>query len=446
METAPKSSFDPTKITGFYPLTAAFLLVMESLLGFWLFKAGDSIERIVAGSLMTLIFLGFIYLLYSVKRDEAKKTGEVVIQAKGLGKITPAKEQASESEVRSPEARQISGPDSTYVINKPPDNWITEVLPYEEFIAGNLSIASKNFDASTIASIKENYIGDVLFFNSKNKFSIIPIPGRTLIGKRKIPTALEFTIFPRLSVLSMSRYTPPFYVERSFIHNTMKQVCKIVSTEIFTLKKIYEQVQSAGNRRLIVSELFQEIEDCIVNGKEVKGITNNATLIGIEGETNDYLISLQYPIIAGEKNQELDEDLKMLQVLVSSFRPIEIINQQQKINESKQTAEKEFEEYLSEKANAIFINELAILLFRLQNLDLKDINQISEAIRLMKPFQLFAMNLKIDDEMLNNLWKALDEAEKGHFDDFTDQVNKLLLDFEEGIKKQKMNQEVEKNG
>jgi len=64
----------------------------------------------------------------------------------------------------------------------------------------------------------------------------------------------------------------------------------------------------------------------------------------------------------------------------------------------------------------------------------------------MKPFQLFAMNLKIDDEMLNNLWKALDEAEKGHFDDFTDQVNKLLLDFEEGIKKQKMNQEVEKNG
>ena len=55
MDVVPRSNFDPTKILGPYPLLAAFLLVIETLLGFWFFRAESSFERIVAGLLMVLV-------------------------------------------------------------------------------------------------------------------------------------------------------------------------------------------------------------------------------------------------------------------------------------------------------------------------------------------------------------------------------------------------------
>lgn len=434
MEEKSKQLFDPSKITGFYPLAGAFLLVAETLLSIWLFRAEDSIERIVAGSLMTFLLLGFIFLLYSINRSGSKIPAEFVIEAKGIGEITPAKESATEKEVKSPEAQQISGPDSSYLVNKPPDNWITQVLPYEEFVAGNLSISAKSFDPNIIESIKESYSGDVLYFHSQNEYSVIPIPGRTLIEKRKIPSALEVTVFPRLSVITLSRFSPPFWYERPFLHNILSQVCKTLGMEVFTLRKITEQLQAGSNRKFFSVELVQEIENCIVNGNEIKGITTNATLIGIQGETHDYLISMQYPIITGETIPALEEDLKVLQSLASSFKPLQVINKEQKIRESRLKADKEFEDVLAEKSQNIFFSEFAILMMRLLTFNLSDIVQISRAKDLLKPFRLAAANAKIDDEKLNKLWEVLDEADSGRYDKFTDELKDFLKIFEEGMK------------
>ena len=55
---------DPSKINNPFSLSAVFLLAVEGLLGYWLSRATDSNERIIAGSLMTLIFLPFLFLSF----------------------------------------------------------------------------------------------------------------------------------------------------------------------------------------------------------------------------------------------------------------------------------------------------------------------------------------------------------------------------------------------
>lgn len=64
----PKSRFDPSKITGTYPLLAAFLLIGETVLIYWLSKATTSFERIIAGILITIIFIVFMIIVKQMNR------------------------------------------------------------------------------------------------------------------------------------------------------------------------------------------------------------------------------------------------------------------------------------------------------------------------------------------------------------------------------------------
>ena len=53
-----------TKIKDIYSLLALFLLAVESALGTWLVTvAQTAIERMYAGSLMTIIFLVFLFIV-----------------------------------------------------------------------------------------------------------------------------------------------------------------------------------------------------------------------------------------------------------------------------------------------------------------------------------------------------------------------------------------------
>ncbi|MCP4545565.1 MAG: NUDIX domain-containing protein [bacterium] len=58
--------FDPSKIGGPYQLLAAFLIVVESFLGYWIFKSDNSTERIVSGIFMVLIFGMFLFVVLKI--------------------------------------------------------------------------------------------------------------------------------------------------------------------------------------------------------------------------------------------------------------------------------------------------------------------------------------------------------------------------------------------
>src|SRR5207248_1285687 len=77
MDAVAENRFDPTKITGMYPLLGAILAVTETLLGVWFFKAGGGVERSIAGFLMTIILLAFLFMVvrWNIKKgDESEAT------------------------------------------------------------------------------------------------------------------------------------------------------------------------------------------------------------------------------------------------------------------------------------------------------------------------------------------------------------------------------------
>ena len=68
-----KTQIDLSKIKGPYALLAAFLLVFEGLVGFWLFQAESTYERIITGSIMAVIFIVFIIAVVDIA---TKRAGE----------------------------------------------------------------------------------------------------------------------------------------------------------------------------------------------------------------------------------------------------------------------------------------------------------------------------------------------------------------------------------
>src|SRR2546428_746001 len=121
MNVLPGKSADIIKvITGRWPLLGLFLLIVEGLLGYWLHKAQDEGERIVAGVLMTLLLCGVLYVVVVVARLEL---GSKQRMPSGPSKDVKGIQEASKKEIDSPPPESISSPDGSYIIDKPPEDW-----------------------------------------------------------------------------------------------------------------------------------------------------------------------------------------------------------------------------------------------------------------------------------------------------------------------------------
>lgn len=77
---------NPSKIKNTNQLFAVFLGVVEVLLGYWMYQASSSEERIVAGFLMTVIFIAFLITVTKLRQLDVS-----TISPTGLDKISPAK-------------------------------------------------------------------------------------------------------------------------------------------------------------------------------------------------------------------------------------------------------------------------------------------------------------------------------------------------------------------
>jgi predicted membrane protein len=69
-----KTIVNPENIKGIFPLLSVFLIVVEGLLGYWLFRAESMNERVIVGLLMTVIFIFFLFVALKVKQTEDNKS------------------------------------------------------------------------------------------------------------------------------------------------------------------------------------------------------------------------------------------------------------------------------------------------------------------------------------------------------------------------------------
>ena len=68
-----RKGIDPSKISGPYSLFAVMLLVVEILFGIWFWKAQSSVERIVAGSLMALVFVSLMLFVMRMNQTSDRE-------------------------------------------------------------------------------------------------------------------------------------------------------------------------------------------------------------------------------------------------------------------------------------------------------------------------------------------------------------------------------------
>ena len=420
-----KEKFEISKITGPYQLLAAFLIVFEGLLGFWLHRAENSTERVAAGILMTLTFFAFFYVVMFMKREENKP-----IIPPGLEYVTPAEYMTTEKEIDSPEPQRIAAPDGSYSINKSPDDWVVRELTLSELINENLKISDPSIKENTPEAPAE--IRNILLFKSIRETFVTPITGRTIIDGRKFPSALSVYIPTQLSIIPIDRSQPPLFVERPLEHNFLTTISQIATLGLATLHDLSSGEIPGSKLRYMKADFLQEIKEAIVDGKEGKSVNSNIIFIGIEGELQDHILMLNYPSIPEADNPELERDLQILQSLVNSFRPLRIIDPDNKRKELQKKADESFRNLMIENGEDFFNFEFGVLLHRLKILDMDNLEQRYKAINMLKPFEIFARKIKLKDEDLNSLWNSLHEAEKGNASDFISFFKELLEEIEEG--------------
>ena len=417
MEMMPKTKIDPSKITGKFPLLALFLLVVEVLLGIWLYKAESINERVIAGLFMTSIL---IYFLIVVKRMQEDISKPIVPQ--GLdNEVTPAQKEVTKEEVDSPEPQMIGAPDRSYIINKPPERWVVQELTFNEWRNRILKITDPS-----LKETEKSLDQEILTFSSRREISVIPIPGKTLIDGRKHLTALEVTIPTELSIIPMERWDqPPLFVEHSLIHNFLNNVGKLLNVGVMTMHNVSLGTIPNSKRQYLVAEFHQEIENVIVNDKEEKNINHNVTIIGIGGDLRDYLLYMNYlsPVV---DDPELKQDLQMLQLLVSSFQPLKVINPDKQKMENKKKADQEFKTFKKENGTNLFYAEFELILLRLKDLDVSDPEKRLKMIKLLKPFEVFSKEINLQDDELDALWNSLHQAEEGNATTFKDKMKQMI--------------------
>lgn len=410
MSATTQSSFDPSKIITLNNLLGAFLITVEIFLGVWFAKAGSGAERITAGALVVFTFLAFLLVIWQLnaKKEEATTT----ITPTGLGSITPVIVEATKQQLDSPQPETIVGPDKSYTIARPPDNWIIKELTLDEWLAQGLGVS----DLSLVEKLTGKSVGnrDILSFQTKTATTVIPIPGKTTVDGRKILAALGSSNPARLAIIPMDRAQPPLFIPRPLVHNFFTLVSGFVTPGLLTMHKQSSVPIPNSNRQKLVAEFRQDIENAIVNGQEGKNISVNTVIYGIEGEVRDHVLLMNYPAQAVADDPEMAENLSTLDMLINSFKPARVVNPEAKLKEYKEKADKDFQEGMAVNGENIFTTELFVLMYRLDDMDLDNADNLPHIMKMLKPFEVLAKEINLQNENFDGLWEALGEAEKGN--------------------------------
>ncbi|HKA52083.1 MAG TPA: hypothetical protein VKJ47_00330 [Candidatus Binatia bacterium] len=225
-------------------------------------------------------------------------------------------------------------------------------------------------------------------------------------------------------IIPIERAQPPLFVERPLEHNFHALVGQILSIGVITVRQSGSGVIASTGRRFMAVELRQEIKNAMVNGREGQDAVVTVSVIGVQGELGDHLLMMKYAAVPGDP--EVERDLQTLQTLVTSFRPLRIVNAEEKRREIAALADEKFKELLAKGGERMFCFELGLLLLRLQGVNLDDPVARLQVMKSLKPFEVFAREINLHDGKIDEFWEALHQAEAGDAIDFKANLTELI--------------------
>ncbi len=192
------------------------------------------------------------------------------------------------------------------------------------------------------------------------------------------------------------------------VHNLTAFVSQVLPLQ--RLDRIYPFVD--GGQQYQIAELSQLIRHAIVDGDEVDYVSNVATVIGIEGEVRDHLLLLRHATLSAPDAGQA-ANLKVLNSLVASFKPLAIENPKEELAKIRDEAGQKFQQFISWAGEDVFRNEFRMLMLRVMGWDLNDAARRNELVRLLRPFEQLSGQLKIESGELDQLWEGVHKAEAG---------------------------------
>ena len=403
----PSPLFSPEKIKGPYSLLAAFLLIVEASLGYWLINSTDRTEKIIAGAMITVIFLVFLYISWKIVQVTFSAK---VLQSEGVGELKPASRSITEAEAEDRQAEVMISHDRSFMIERPAGEWEIEEMRASAWAGKSLGISDKQLLEKLVG---KDEAGDrVMVISHPKEFFLIPTPGKTLIDGAAIPTALQVPAFFRLSILPMERRQAPFYLERPMVHNFNVFLMSILSQGVLTLVDHQTVSEKNGSSREIAI-MRQNLENVMINGENHRKASIYISMIGIGGKIKDHVMMLQYFTTSGE-DPNMENRLKELQNIINSFKPVMPADREKVRQDYEQQMDEKFASFIKSYGVNLFMNEFGIALARLKNSDLEKIQDRQKVIETLKPFRDFAAVINLKDDSLSTLLDAVDEAEKGN--------------------------------
>jgi hypothetical protein len=420
---ATSSNMDFTKVlsrlSGKQLLIGILLFVVWAVLLTWMGVAQTSLERIVAGSLMGLILAG---VLLSVGRlSSIESTTPSGPQGKNL---QAGQNPATPREIEAPPADMIAGPDRSYLIRKPPDDWVMQEMTMAEWILDAQDIAVR----PQVSPPPVDTIRNIQVFRSPRKISIIPKPGQTKIDGRALPTALEVPVRVKLSILLLDRAQPPLFIERTLENNFVSVVGTAATALPFRLGQLSSGTLPGSGLPFRLAQFEQKLDDVLVNGKPGEAIEIRVVYLGIEGEIRDYLLVMNYAVQSSPSPESL-KDLEILESLANSFRPLKTVNPAQTRQQMQSEADTRFKDLVRDQGQQFFFAEFAILLNRLGALDLDDPADRLRAMQMVTPFESFAAQVGLHGEEWPNFWDSLHAAQKGDASGFKQLVTQAITEM-----------------
>jgi hypothetical protein len=430
------TNVDASKINNPFALSAVFLGVVETLLFLWFNRATDTTERIIVGSLMTLILLSVLFLIFKLAVN-SNKNNQVTFPKALDEKVTPAKTEVSPEEIKviKPNSEKISGPEGTYTIDSPPNNWRVKVVSLNGLIKENLEIN----DQDTIEDMfgtSENDPKNILLLKTGSMIDAIPIPGTTIINGVMIPTALITRLPIQLAIIPMERLQPPLYTENSFEHNVFNFIGGMIRQSLLKMQsQVSGKIKESG-REFIQVEILQELEhiDISINDQMIKDcrrVLSHITTIAIKGDIIDHLLLMYYPTIE-DKNIDaaFENDISTLKSLVSSFSPLKVTDPISMIARIKEKGRTNSNLILKQGGSNMFLTEFGVVMKKIRELNLNNSNDIQKAVKILKPFKKFSELVEEKDEELDALWVAVDNAENGNKQTLVEQIHNILLEMD----------------
>jgi|CXWL01.1.fsa_nt_gi hypothetical protein len=414
--------FDPTTIKGPYPLLTIFLIAIEGILTLWLTLSNTSEERISVGIFMVVIFLAFLVVVVFIKRYDVSK---YIAPTGSDEKISPAEDEVTQDEIESPEPQQIADPYRRYVINKPPENWTIKQINFNDWKYDSIGIR----DPKIKEKLDKTELDEDLFVLSSDVFyKLIPKPGLTKINGRIYYTALELSLKIELGIISLPRFNPPFYTEHDFENNTLDAAGGLSAVGMMVLKNNKSGIIQKSNRRYRLYEFHQEVEHVLINDQEQQKVTIIIILMGIEGETRDHLLFMKYPFF--DSDTQLHNEIKLLYDLVNSFQPLKTIDSKSELAATEKIISDQSAKTWKEFGKQQFEGEIAVVLLRLADKNLDDLDICSKLIKDLNNLKKLSISLNLDSEY-SNLWNILNDAENGNIQQLKLEIKNWIKEFKE---------------